>query len=189
MKAPAATPLPGAFRRSNAITELQRACFASRGVGRPGIALPIALPPRGWQRPQIRPPVLQAASPAVPSAMQAMERAQAPWRCPAWRRHPARPGPAGACRAPKPAAALAAMPKPAVAGRGERFCSQLQDHGNIRWAGGDCPGTCPALSSCSRLRLHLERRASPDAAIPRCTLAPARWEAVGKSGLGPGLLG
>lgn len=44
IKAPAAMQLPGAFRRSNAITELQRACFAGWGVG---IRPEIALPPRG----------------------------------------------------------------------------------------------------------------------------------------------
>ena len=98
MKAPAAMPLPGAFRRSNAITELQRTRFAGRGVGiRPGIALPT----RGRRGPPMHPTMLQAGSPAAPSAVRAMEQAQAPQRCPARRRHPAPPGPAGARLTPK----------------------------------------------------------------------------------------
>lgn len=69
---------------------------------------------RGGDGTPSAPPAPQAVSPAVPSAVRVMERAQE--------------------------AAPAAMPKPAAAGRGERFCSQLQAHRNIGGAGGACPG-------------------------------------------------
>lgn len=55
--------------------------------------------------------------------------------------------PAGATSSEAPAqpAALAATVNPAAAGRGQRVCSLLQDHGNI-WGQGGQPGSVLSLS-------------------------------------------